>query len=409
MERNVERQEIRNAILVVFLAMGIIGVYGFPFMKGAFYNILKTALHLSDLQLGRIWSVFGVVGMLSYIGGGYFKDCVATRKILVLALSLSGVLHLYVSFVPNYYVLLVISGLMGIAAIFAFFPAASKVLNYIGSQSGAGGIFGRYYSLEGFGNLLITAFGTFIYMKCASELVVFTTVVRVYAVLNILAAICIHRLMGQMEDVAIQGNKVSVLQLKKILRQKKVWMIAVITMCNYMLFCSLTYITPYLSDVYFVTEEKSLVYAVVRIHFVAIFAGMIFGKIVDKKKSAMFVVKWSLVVNVVVLGSIIVNEQFLKMRWIAVGLTMVYSFVTTGVKIIAIVMISECEFSMLVMGSVIGLTSFIGYSPDAYLYSLVGRLLSVDGEKGYLWMFMLCICVAVIGVLCCRKLGRRYL
>ena len=47
----------KKSIMVLLLSFGIVGIYGFPYMKGTFYNVIKAALCLSDIELSRIWGV----------------------------------------------------------------------------------------------------------------------------------------------------------------------------------------------------------------------------------------------------------------------------------------------------------------------------------------------------------------
>lgn len=127
----------KKKTIIFILSLGIIGMYGFPYMKNTFYNVMKISLGLSDIQLSRVWGMFGIVGMFSYIFGGYFADRISPRKILIIALSMSSILHMYVSFVPSYFVLLTISGLMGIVAVFAFFSSFIKGFEfYRGKKAG---------------------------------------------------------------------------------------------------------------------------------------------------------------------------------------------------------------------------------------------------------------------------------
>lgn len=401
---HIEQRDKRS--VVVLLAFGIIGIYGFPYMKGTFYNVMKAALDLSDFELSRIWSVFGIVGMLSYLGGGYLTDRISPKKIIIAALGLSALLHIYISFVPNYPMMLVTSGLMGVAAIFAFFSASSKVLSFLGGEGGTGSVFGIYYALEGLGNMLINTIGSRIYLVTCDELLTFTILVRIYAVLNIIAAIGIYICLGKIEDISIQGNKVLISQFGTVLSQKKVWIIAIITMCNYLLYCSLTYITPYLTEIFQVSEQDSIRYAILRMNLLTVFAGIMFGKIADKTKSALGVIEKSVFINCICIIVLLLNTIIFKQKAIAVASTMFYAFVVTGVKVIGIVLITELQFPMVIVGTVIGIVSFIGYSPDAFLYPIAGKILEVSGNKGYSYIFLLCLAMAGIGVLCCKLLKK---
>ncbi|CDD07711.1 transporter major facilitator family protein [Dorea sp. CAG:317] len=396
----------KKSIMVLLLSFGIVGIYGFPYMKGTFYNVIKAALCLSDIELSRIWGVFGTVGMLSYVVGGYFTDRFSPRKILTLALVISSFLHLYVSFVPSYPILLIISGLMGLAAVFAFFPASSKVLSYLGSNHNAGKVFGVYYALEGLGGMIVNSIGSRMYMATGNELETFVLIVRLFAVLNLVSAIGVYYWFSEIETKSIQGNQITFSQMKHVFGRKEVWLIAVITMCNFLLYCSMTYITPYLTDIYGVSEGRALIFGIVRVNILTVFAGIIFGRMADWKQSALKVIEWTMPIQCVILCLLIGNQMTIKMEMATIILTMVYAFAATGVKTICLVLITESEFPMLIVGTVIGVVSFIGYSPDAFLYPVAGKLLDMYGKQGYSYLFCICLAVAVLAIICCRKLQK---
>lgn len=396
----------KRAIIILFLSFGIIGSYGFTYMKGTFYNVMQVALELSDVQLGKIWSVFGIVGMISYVGGGYFTDRFSPKKIITVALVISAVLHLYVSFVPSYPVILIISALMGISTVFAFFPASSKVLSFLGEDHNSGTVFGLYYALEGVGGMLINLTGTRMYMITGNELQTFALVVRLFALLNLLGAIGAYVGLSGIETSEIKGNVVSFKQLKYVFSQKKVWLIALITMCNYWLYCSLTYVTPYLTDLFKVSEDKAMLCGIIRVNVLALFAGLLFGRLADKKRSALDVIKIIMPLECLCSALILINQITVKSVLAAIILTMAFAFGTTGVKVISIVLISESDFPLIMTGTIIGVVSFIGYSPDAFLYPIAGSLMEGHEMQGYFYLFLISSIIAGIAVIGCWKLDR---
>lgn len=396
-----------KSVIILFLAFGIVGTYGFPYMKGTFYNILKGVLELSDLELARIWGVFGLVGMFSYIFGGYLTDRISPRKILIAALCASGILHVWVSFVPSYLLILMISALMGLAAVFAFFPASSKVLSFLGGEQYSGRVFGIYYALEGLGGLIVNFAGTRVFMLTESAAITFAFVVRFFAVLNFAGAVGICVFLPKEGTEAVQGNQISLEQLKQgLFRRKEVWLIALITMCNFWLYCTLTYITPYLTDLFGMKEQDALLCGVIRVNALALLAGILFGRMADWKNSALCVIGKVMPMQAVILGLILLNQLLHGSLEAAVVLTMVFSLLATGVKVISIVMISECHFPMVMTGTVIGIVSFVGYSPDAFTYPVVGKILSLYGETGYLMMFGISLTSALVAAVGCIVLKR---
>lgn len=386
--------------IIILLSLSIMGIYGFPNMKTAFYNIIKGAFALSDIKLSRIWSIYGLVTLFSYIWGGYVTDRLSPKKIIVTALSVSGVLHLYLSFVPGYTSLLVVSGMMGLTTVFAFFPAASKILSTLDKNRDTGGIFGLYYALEGVGNTLLNLAGTGFYMLTEDGARTFVYMMRAYTVLNLLSALLIFFLLKDKDSVMNSGNKISLHQLSEVVKRKEVWLIAVITMSTYVLYCGFTYLNPYLKDIYHISEGTNLLFAVIRVDVIAILAGIIFGKLCDGRGSVDYVIQKGLILSGVCILLIFVNQFVIGSTIIAVGLTMLFSFLGIGVKTISIAMTAQQRFPVAMLGSIIGLVSFIGYSPDTFLYPVVGKLLTGFGANGYLYMFILYFAIVTIGIIC---------
>lgn len=395
----------RKNTVIVILSCSIMGIYGFINSKAAFYNIIKLTFHFTDIQLGNIWSVYGMVSLASYLLGGYFADRVSVKKLVIAALSLAAVLHLYLSFVPAYTEMLILSGLLSIASICTFFPASSKLLSHYGGKNSSGGVFGLYYALEGIWNTALNLIGTAIFQQTQDARFTFVCMMRAYVVINIAAAIVLVFLLPDME-IQNGKNKIAFSDMVVALKKKEVWLIAVTTMCIYMLFCSFTYITPYLTELYRMKEEENLLYGIVRADVMSIIGGVIFGKWANHKKSAVSVIRYGLELSIVCSLLISINTFTFHNRTIIIALTMFYSLAVVGTKSISIAMISEQELPPAIIGTVIGVVSFIGFSPDAFFYSIMGRFFTYFNSFGYKMMFVVYICMALIGVVCCILIKR---
>lgn len=397
--------EKKKLSIIVLLAFGIVGSYGFPYMKGTFYNIMKEALNLTDRQLGNVWSVFGIIGMISYILGGYVADRFSLKKIIIIALISSAMLHIWMSFVPTYPVVLGISALMGISAIFAFFPSSSKILSCLGDANSSGSIFGIYYALEGLGGMIVNFIGSRFYVITDNEIQTFVVIVRLYAFLNVVAAYGIYKKFSDEVVLGEEQTSISLKVLGEVLRKKQVWRIALLILSNFVLYCSLTYITPYLTEVYDMPQNQVIFWGIIRVNILALLAGIIFGKIVDYEQVAMKVIKKVMPVQSICLGMLIFNHVYLKNIIIALILLMAFAFLATGVKVISLVLVSEAEFSVTIIGTVIGVVSFVGFSPDAFLYPLAGWLQERYMSQSYIYLFLLCFIMTVVAEICCKKLN----
>ena len=391
-------KKIQNIIL---LSMGIMGIYGFPNMKAAFYNIMKGAFILSDMQLSKIWTVYGLVTLCSYIFGGCLTDRISPKKIIVVALSVSGILHFYLSFIPEYSSILVVSAMMGVTTVLAFFPAASKILSTMNKDGNAGNIFGIYYALEGVGNTLLNFLGTGLYTFTEDSRVTFMFMMRAYTILNFISAIFIFFFLKEKKVIEEKGSKVSITGIGRIIKKKEVWLISIIMLSTYVMFCSMAYINAYLKEIYKIPEQINLFLAVIRVDIIAIIAGVLFGKFCNKRGSVAYVVQRGLLIAVASIILILINQFTLHSPVLTIAFTMVFSFVGIGAKTVSIAMVAQQKFPISITGSVIGIVSFIGYSPDAFLYPVIGEILTKSGNSGYTYMFALYLLVAVIGSVCC--------
>ena len=393
----------KNNTAIVMLSCGIMGIYGFINSKAAFYNIIKLAFDFSDMQLGNIWSVYGIVSLLSYLLGGYVADRISVKKLLILALSLAAVLHLYLSFVPGYKAMLIVAALLSLASVFTFFPASSKLLSFIGGTHSSGGVFGIYYTLAGVWNAVLTLIGTILYQNTQDAGHTFVWLMRSYAAINMLVVIGLFFLLPDQLPES-EKEKFSVSNVKTALRGREVWMIAVITMCTYLLFCSFTYISPFLTKLYGIKEDENLIIGLIRVDGMSIIGGILFGKWANRKKSVVSVVGYGLRIAVGCSLVLFLNTLFFHNRTVTIALIMLYSFVAIGTKSISIAMISERRFPLQITGTVIGVVSFIGYSPDAFFYQMMGRYFTRFDLTGYRTMFLLYLCIALIGYICCGQI-----
>ena len=382
------------------------GSYGFINSKAAFYNIIRQTFSFTDVQLGNIWSVYGIASLASYLLGGYLADRIPAKRLLTSSLLLSAILHSWLSLVPGYRTMLIISVLLSVSAVLSFFPAASKLLSAMGGASASGGTFGLYYALEGGWNTLFNLVASWLYSRFGQARQLFVIMMRSYAAITFAMAICLGLLLDAERPQPADG-KPSFQGLKTVLPQKSVWLLAIITMCTYTLFCSLTYITPYLTAVYGMREANNLFLAVVRVDILAVAAGLLLGMASNRRGTAGRVIKDSLAACTVCALIILLLSIVQRGKGLVILLSMVYALLAIGTKSISLALIPEQAFPSAITGTVIGVVSVIGFSPDAFFYRLMGLFLDRYGEAVYMGMFALFAAVAVMGMVCCAVLEKQ--
>lgn len=400
-----------------FLVLGLTGIYGFSDMKHMFYDILKSALRLSDLQLSQIWGSFGAAAMVSYLGGGFLTDRIAPSKLISAALTLSGLLHLLMSFVPDmtagaFPVSLLLSAGMGLCAVLLFFPASSKILTLM-SEENSGGILGKYYGFAGLLTALVDLTATMLYADTKNELLLFQIILRFFAALNIGVGVSVGVRFWKKRLDFQSGNVVCLKEIPSVLRQKKIWLIAAVILCNYIVCCLSSYYTPYLTEIFGIAEENALLIGTLRLGILCLVSGLLWGKWVDKMKSAKRVIGVSFVILFLVLGGLsvysILTHYNNKAPYILAGtvlLTFAVVFVSLGIKSVSLALVSELHVPARTLGTVIGVVSFVGYSPDAFFYPAAGHILQNCGAYAYSILFLTGAAAAVLGFLCITELQK---
>ena len=79
--------------ILFFVVISHTAVYGLIGLKQSFYNLLIDTMGVNDVQLGVLFSIYGAVGMLSYLFGGYVSDLISEKKLILIALGISAVVH----------------------------------------------------------------------------------------------------------------------------------------------------------------------------------------------------------------------------------------------------------------------------------------------------------------------------
>ena len=187
-------------------------------------------------------------------------------------------------------------------------------------------------------------------------------------------------------------------ELLYVLKLPGLWLLAVIIFACYTLYCTQSYITPYFTEMFGAGASLAALIALIRTYFIAIFGGPIAGIWADKIGSTVKVLRIGLLVtSISVLAYLIIpaRESFLWLATIAMVVLAFSVFLTRGVYFAAI---DELAIPLKYTGAAIGLASFIGFIPEAFVYTFVGHWLgSYPGITGYKIMFTYMLIVGLIG------------
>ncbi|MGO1043164.1 MFS transporter [Clostridioides difficile] len=400
------KNNVKRFLVIFILAFGTTAMYSLPYMKSSFYDPMQQALALSHTQIGNLLSLYGLVGMVSYFIGGWFADRFSVRKLITFSLIASGALGFYFSTFPSYNMILLIFVLWGFTTILTFFSASVKVVRMQGSESEQGRIFGFYEGLSGVSGTLISFIGLYFFGKFAEITIGFKYVVWLYSAASIICGILLFFLVEDKKDTGASDEGLSIKSLLKVVTMPKAWLIGLIIFSTYLVFSSLTYLSPYLSEVYVMPMTLVSALSIIRTYVIKMGASPVAGVITDKVGSSIRVMFVGFILMTISTAAYLVIPKSAGLIWIAVINMIILSVILFGFRGIYFASVSESNISLETTGAVVGFASFIGFSPDAFYYTIAGNWLDKYGQTGYTYIFILSVVCAVIGIFATYALNK---
>ncbi len=393
-----------SLVMIITLACANTALYGLPFMKSQFYDIMRKTLHLTNIQLSTLFSIYGTVSMVSYLIGGVLSDYISVKKLLLSALIISGFLHISVIAVPSYIVLCLIFAVMAVTSVLMFYPSSMKVLNSLSSEK-KGSVFGNYIVVVDVLGILIVGIGLIFLMRNKNNTFVFKSIVGLYGILHFIAAFFLNIFFKENKKYVV-SKRIRFSEISKIIKKKDTWGVVIIFFCNYLMMAALTYVIPFLSQIYLLEDTTILSISIIRVNILTIFAAYFGGRITDRIGSAIYVSQVAFFVSALLSAFVIVSFHINMPLWVVIVLILICSTLVNAEKSINMITISEINISPQSMGTAIGIITFFGYSPDAFYYSFAGHSIDYYGKFGYEIIFISFMLSGIIGGIVCKFLKK---
>ncbi len=391
----------KKYLTIFIIASGTTVMYSLPYLKSTFYDPMRLALGLDHQQLGNLLSVYGILATILYFFGGFMADKFSAKKLMSFSLVSTGFLGFYFATFPSYTMLLIIFALWGITTIFTFWAASMKVIRMLGDESVQGKLFGLNEGLSGIAGVVVSFIGLYLFEIFADVTIGFKYVVWLYSGLSVLCGILI---MFIVKEKKVEGEKsASLKELVSAVKMPKAWLIGLIIFSTYMVFSSLTYLSPYLSDVFKISMALISALSIIRTYAIKMGASPVAGILVDKVGSSLKVLNIGFIAVAVCELLFLLLPRSESLVMVAVLNMIVLSIVLFGFRGIYFATVAESKIPIEKTGAVIGIASFIGFCPDAFFYTLVGGWID-KGEQGYTYMFILCLVCAVVGFIASKVL-----
>ena len=381
-------------------------IYILPYVLArVFRPTFLDVFNLTNLELGGLFSIYGVVAFFSYLYGGVLADRYSPRKLLSISLIFTSLGGLIMMTYPSYLIMQLLFAYWGFTTVFIFWAPMLKATRSIGGVKMQGKTFsfldgGRGVVASSIGLIGVLIFSVLItedvssltlsekqevfkYVIGASSLIVFIIGIVVYAYLKI-----------ELKDDEKIGNIKSLLELAKL---KSVWLISFIILCAYMGYKITDVYSLYASEVMLFDEINAARVGALQQYLRPIVCISV----------AFFTDKNGNINNILIgffvmmLGSILFASGLIK---VSMNILFFISLIivatgTYAIRGLYFSILKDGKIPYILSGTAIGLISIVGYSPDIFATPLYGYLLdNFPGIRGHQYVYLILFISSIVGI-----------
>ncbi|OUV03974.1 MAG: hypothetical protein CBC42_00860 [Betaproteobacteria bacterium TMED82] len=404
-----------NRYLNIFLLI-LVGemIFALPFHITRFFRpTFMEALNLTNTDLGDAFAVYGITAMICYFPGGFIADRVPEKKLIVGSLISTAAGGFYLSTLPGPLELSILYGFWGVTTILFFWAALIKATKLWGGVDSQGKAFGFLEGGRGLAAALFTSvIFYFFFPSQETDLLDASSRQSIIQQISIFYAVCLLTI-AMLFNYFYKTNDTK--KTKKPLQRKaiknfkpiltyKVWLLSGVVLCAYCGYKSLDNIGLFLQTGWGWSEVDAAGFSAILAYLrpiTAVLAGVTVDLISPSKSIKMLFLL--LCISSALLSSFSPTHTLLWFLIANIGLSF---FVIYALRSIYFSLIAPCNFPKEQVGTVIGIISVIGFTPDIFFAPITGRILDNNpGLIGHQNYYLAIFSIALLGLLCSIKLN----
>ncbi|MBA4701405.1 MAG: MFS transporter [Ruminococcus sp.] len=368
---------------LLLLAAGAGIIFQLPYIRETFYVPIQNAMNLTNAQMGLLSSGYATMATLSYFVGGIIADKFSARKLLTFSFIATGILGLWFSTFPGYTISRIIFVLMGISTIITYWSACIKATRMLGSDDEQGRLFGLQEGLRGVLNALLVFGMTAAFTRYTSEVAGASAAIRVCSIVVIIIGILNFIFI---EDTKREENAESIAEVTKgmfkALLIPRVWLLVAIIFTAYSVYGLIGYVNTYAVKFYGLSAATAATLGGVR-YLIQGLGGIVGGFLADKVKSRFKVIIGGCIGLAASFGLFIVLPANASLVVAIVANFFLGLFFIYAVRSQYFAVHDDAGIPVNMSGRVSGIASCLGYTPDLFMYTLVGGWMDNYGRTGY--------------------------
>ncbi|WP_424066058.1 MFS transporter [Paraburkholderia sp.] len=391
-------------LLLLVIAAG--AIYPILYLRQVYQPTMLEVFHITDSQLGYLYSSLGTIFLVSYLPSGWLADRIAPRLLICFSLIATGVLGLWYSTAPSFDLLMVIFGGWGLSTGLTFWAAVIKRVTMIAGTHEQGRFFGFLDGGRGLveallATIAISLFAWVTQTRGETTAMGFKLVVYMYAFLCIALGLVLGLVKDpQSASAAAKAGKSKrgnvLVDLRTLASIPELWLVAAIVFCGYQVFWATYSFSAYL-------HEGAIGLSVVMAGTVTTLKlwmrpiGGIGGGFLGDRFSKVSVLVIALFLAALSLVGLVAAPG-IGSHVALVFLVLFIGILTYAIRGLYWSLLDRCNVPAETVGLAIGLISVLGYSPDVFLPLINGYLTQTfPGVFGYQLYFGYVAAVAALG------------
>ena len=383
-------------------------IYFLPFVIARIFRpTMLDIFAITNFELGLAFSAYGVVAMLAYFPGGPLADLFAPKMLMVIALLSTAVGGLLMATIPGLPELRMLYAYWGLTTVLLFWAAMIRAVRQLGGKHYSGSAFGL---LDGGRGLVAAASASIAVMIYASLLPAdvesatmsersqaFQKMILVFAGATAASSVLVWFVIPS-QGPAKDGERptVTLVGAFAVLKLPAVWLQSIIIVCAYVAYKGLDDVSLY-AKVALEFDEVDAAYSGTVSMWVRPFAAVAAGLIADRTRVSQMTAASFLVLAI---GAGVIASGVLQAGMVA-GFFVV--IVATSAAVHALrglyfAIMQEGEIPLQYTGTVVGIVSTVGYTPDIFMGPLMGKLLDDSpGVLGHQHVFAVIAAFSMVG------------
>ena len=402
---------LRRALIMFVLVISGEVIFLLPFgFPRIFRPTILDVFQITNTELGLAFSMYGLLAILAYLGGGLLADRFPARTLLTIALLLTAALGFVFTTIPSFKMLVLIYGCWGITTILLFWSAMLRSVRVWGGKDRQGWAYGLLDGGRGLGAALLASISVGLLAMYLPEDVssadieqrtqALRKIIIIFCGITILSGVLVWLIIPRRHASGSteESDRIVWSQAGSAVRNPALWYQAAIVVCAYVGYKSTDDFSLYARDVLEYDDVAAARIGTLTF-WVRPVAAVLAGLLADRVSASKVVLGGFLIMGT---GTLLLSSGVIGpgREWL-----LLISIVYSGLGIYALrgvyfALTAEAQIPVSVTGTAIGIVSMVGFLPDVFFGPVMGYLLDASpGAAGHNDVFAMVSMFAIVGVI----------